>query len=122
MANGIFLEQGQPLVFGLNSEFGIRLDGYKPQLVDLEKGDFSKDDLWIHDEHDLFKAQILSRFFDDPNNKSGEYFPRPFGVIFNQERPTYEDMLHDQLNLAVEEKGSGNLDALLAGKTTWTIE
>ena len=33
-----------------------------------EKGEFSKDDLWIHDESDLFKAQILTRFFDDPKN------------------------------------------------------
>ena len=120
-AKGIFLEEGQPLVFGKDSQFGIRLDGYKPQVVDLEKGDFSKNDLWIHDESDLFKAQILTRFFDDPNNPSGEYFPRPFGVIFNQPRPTYEDMLHDQLELAVEQKGEGDLDALLAGSTTWTI-
>jgi 2-oxoglutarate ferredoxin oxidoreductase subunit beta len=122
MANGIFLEQGQPLVFGLNSELGIRLDGYKPKVVDLEKDKVSKDDLWIHDEADLFKAQILTRFFDDPNNKSGEYFPRPFGVLYNEEKPAYEDLLHAQLDLAIEQKGKGDLDALLAGKSTWEIE
>jgi 2-oxoglutarate ferredoxin oxidoreductase subunit beta len=122
MANGIFLEQGQPLVFGLNSEFGIQLDGYKPKVVDLEKDNISKADLWIHDEADLFKAQILTRFFDDPNNKSGEYFPRPFGVLYNEEKPVYEDLLHAQLDLAIEQKGKGDLDALLAGKSTWEIE
>lgn len=121
-ATGIFLEQGQPLVFGLNDEYGIRLDGYKPEVVDLEKDGVSKDDLWIHDEGDLFKAQILTRFFDDPKNVEQGYLPRPFGVIYNIDRPCYEDMLYEQLETAVEQKGEGDLDALLAGNTTWEIK
>src|SRR5947208_12605698 len=62
---GLFLEQGQPLLYGANSEKGIRLDGHKAQLVTLTDG-YTLDDLWVHDEHDLFKAQILTRFFDNP--------------------------------------------------------
>ena len=46
-ASAIFLEDGQPLIFGENDEKGIRLDGWKPQVVDLEKDNYSKDDLWI---------------------------------------------------------------------------
>lgn len=65
----IFLEQGQPLKYGIGGTKGIRLDGYKPQIVTLTDG-WNEDDLWIHDETDFFKAQILTRFFDNPSDAS----------------------------------------------------
>src|SRR6476469_6081648 len=34
----LFMEQGQPLRFGIESNTGIRLDGYKPQVVSLTDG------------------------------------------------------------------------------------
>jgi 2-oxoglutarate ferredoxin oxidoreductase subunit beta len=118
-SSAIFLENGQPLVFGENDEKGIRLDGWKPQVVDLEKDNYSKDDLWIHDETDLYKAQMLTRFFDDP--RQTEFLPRPFGVLYATERVCYEDQLLDQLNEAIEQKGEGDLNKLIAGNVTWEI-
>lgn len=114
----IFLEQGQPLLFGANKDKGIRLDGYKPQLVSTS--DYSADDLWVHDEKDFFKAQILTRFFDNPATPG--HLPRPFGVFYSADRPTYEDMMQLQLDDVIAKKGKGNLDALLEGKETWIIE
>ena len=61
----IFLENGKPLVFGATRNKGIKLDGFNPVVVSLEMG-FSENDLWIHDEKDIYKAQILTRMFDDP--------------------------------------------------------
>ena len=61
----LFLEQGKPLVFGAQREKGIRLEGFTPTVVELG-GKFGENDLWIHDEHDFYKAQILVRMFDDP--------------------------------------------------------
>ena len=121
-ANAIFLEHDKPLVFGQESELGIRLDGYKPEVVNLSEGKFSTDDLWIHDEKDMYKAQFLTRFFDDPTQAGANYFPRPFGVIYETERPTYEEMLFQQLDQAKQTQGEGDLDKLLAGNTTWEIE
>ncbi len=115
----LFLEQGQPLVFGANKDKGIKLDGYKPQLVDLNEG-HSADELWIHDETDFYKAQILVRFFDSP--AAPGHLPRPFGVFFSHERPTYEDEMRLQVEEAIAAKGAGKLDALLRGKETWVIE
>lgn len=115
----LMLEQGQPLLYGANKEKGIRLDGYKPQLVNLADG-YSASDLWIHDEHDFFKAQMLTRFFDNPTTQG--HFPRPFGVFYQADRPTYEDEMELQLEEVIATKGRGNLDALLEGKETWTID
>lgn len=120
-ATTLFLEDGQPLRFGAENEKGIRLDGLRPVVVDLEKDGFSADDLWIHDESDLYKAQTLVRFFDDPRAQAEDTLPRPFGVFYATDRPCYEDQLFAQLDHAVEQKGDGDLDALIAGGNTWEI-
>ena len=114
----IFLEQGQPLVFGANNDKGIKLDGYKPVVVNLAEG-VSRDDLWIHDEKDFYKAQILVRMFDNPANEG--HLPRPFGVFYQHDRACYEDEMAMQLEEVIAQKGVGDLDALLRGRETWTI-
>ena len=117
-SNGLFVEHGKPLLFGDNEEYGIKLDGFTPVIVNLNEG-HSKDDCWIHDESDIYKAQILVRIFDDPRVEG--HLPRPFGVFYNTERPTYEAMMADQLLAAIDKKGKGDLNALLRGAETWEI-
>jgi len=115
----LFLEDGKPLVFGKDKEKGIFLDGYKPKVVNLADG-YSTDDLWIHDESDLYKAQILTRFFDDPRQEGA--FPRPFGVFYQEQKPTYEDILFQQIMEATSEDTSDDaFNALIAGNETWEI-
>lgn len=115
----LFLEHGQPLVFGESDEKGIKFDGSKPVIVSLDNG-ISPDELWIHDENDYFKANILTRFFDDPTVEGN--FPRPFGVFYTKERPTYEEQMAAQMENALKTKGKGDLDKLIAGNETWVIE
>lgn len=113
----LFVEQGKPLIFGENNELGIKLDGFTPVVVNLNEG-HSIDELWIHDEKDLSKASILVRMFDNPMLE-GDHLPRPFGVFYVNERPTYESAFHNQLASAKGKKAE--LDALIAGKETWTV-
>lgn len=117
--NAVFLEQGKPLVFGESANKGIRLDGYRPVLVDLT--DTSVNDLWMHDEADRGKAAILVRFFDVHNHNPENAMPRPFGVLYKENRFCYEDALNSQIEDAIKNKGAGDLNALLSGKNTWTI-
>ena len=116
--NALFVEHGKPLVFGAEDEYGIKLDGTQPELVKLSD-DSSLDDLWVHDEHDAIKANILIRMESLFPEKG---FPRPFGVLFKQDRVKYEMLLQHQLDRAVSEMGEGDLDALIAGKETWEIK
>lgn len=113
----IFLVHGEPLIFGAQKNKGIRLNGLKPEVVELD-GNISENDLWIHDEKDFYKAQILTRMYDDP--KLATHFPRPFGVFYETERPCYEDIMQRQIDDA-QSKGSGDLDKLLRGREVWTI-
>lgn len=113
----IFVEHGQPLLFGANKEFGIRLDGFKPVVVNMESA--SANDLWIHDKFDRVKATILARFYGDPTLEGN--MPRPFGVFYSEERACYEDLLISQIDVAKKKFGEGDLNALLRGRNTWTI-
>lgn len=116
----IYLEHGEPLVFGADNDKGIRLDGLKPEVVSLD-GEYSKDDLWVHDEQDKTKAYLLSRFFDAPG--PGEsHMPRPFGVLYAVDRPRYQEEVNRQVEAAVETYGEGDLDALLKGPETWEVK
>ncbi|NNV56816.1 2-oxoacid:ferredoxin oxidoreductase subunit beta [Limnovirga soli] len=115
----LFLEQGKPLIFGAAQNKGIKLDGFKPVVVELGEG-VSADDLWIHDERDINKAQLLIRMFDNPKNAG--HFPRPFGVFYETDRPCYEDLLRMQIEETIAAKGPGNLDKLLRGNEIWEIQ
>ncbi|MBS1564190.1 MAG: 2-oxoacid:ferredoxin oxidoreductase subunit beta, partial [Bacteroidetes bacterium] len=114
----LFLEQGKPLIFGAQKNKGIKLDGFHPKVVELGNG-VSADDLWVHDERDFYKAQILVRMFDDPT-KAG-HLPRPFGVFYEADRPCYEEGMAMQIEEVQATKGKGDLDKLLRGNETWTI-
>lgn len=118
----IYLEHGQPLVFGSDNDKGIRLDGLKPEVVSLSDGNYSTDDLWVHDEEDKTKAYLLSRFFDQDKSGDEYHLPRPFGVLYAVDRICYDEGVNHQLNEVIEKKGAGNLDQLLRGSETWTVK
>ena len=112
----IFLEQGKPLMFGANNDKGIKLDGFTPVMVSMN--DNSANDLWVHDENDIFKAQILVRIFDNPQTEG--HLPRPFGVFYKTTRSCYEDQMKDQIDNAMAKKPA-DLDKLLRGNEVWMI-
>lgn len=114
----LFLEHGQPLIYGANRDKALRLHGHRPEIVHLTEG-VERDDLWIHDESDFYKAQILTRLFDNPHE--AEHMPRPFGVFYAFERAPYEEMMQLQVEETIARRGSGDLDKLLEGKETWAI-
>ncbi|HEU4633256.1 MAG TPA: 2-oxoacid:ferredoxin oxidoreductase subunit beta, partial [Flavisolibacter sp.] len=62
--------------------------------------------------------QILTRMFDDP--KQEHHLPRPFGVFYQAIRPTYEDMMGQQIQIAKDKKPA-DLDKLLKGNEVWEI-
>jgi 2-oxoglutarate/2-oxoacid ferredoxin oxidoreductase subunit beta len=114
----LFAEHGQPLIFGAAKDKGLILDGFEPKVVSLSE--VSANDLWIHDERDRTKANMLVRMFDDPSREG--HFPRPFGIFYVEDRFTYEEAYQQQLKEARDRKGEGDLDALLSGNNTWVVE
>ena len=116
----IFLEHGKPLVYGREGHNGIRMDGFTPVAVDLQQEDLSADDLWVHDETDWKKAHVLARF-SEMHDGDGHSLPRPFGVFFRHDRPRYEDVVQGQIQEALQQKGRGDLQQLLRGRSSWRV-
>jgi 2-oxoglutarate ferredoxin oxidoreductase subunit beta len=109
----LLLEHGKPLIFGKNSDKGIRLRGLRPEVVPLGKG-VTEADLLVHDERDLAIGFILSHMRPPA-------FPTPLGIFRAIERPTYEGIVQRQLAAAIERSGAGDLDELIRRGTTWTV-
>ncbi len=110
----LFIEHGKPMIFG-NGKKGIRLDGLTLQVIDLEDGSWSVDDCFIHDETNHEVALIVGRMLRQPG------LPRPFGLFYRENRPTYDEMLNEQIKSVTNKKGKGDLNALLRAAETWEI-
>ena len=109
------LEDGQPMIFGKEKNKGIRLDGFRPEVVTIN-GDFSVDDLLVHNETDKNIADILTNFTYDTE------FPTPIGVLYVAKSSTYEDRLEKQIKNAKKKLGEGNLEDLIRGVDIWDVE
>ncbi|MDH3411351.1 MAG: 2-oxoacid:ferredoxin oxidoreductase subunit beta [Gammaproteobacteria bacterium] len=109
------LEHGKPLIFGANSDKGIRLNGLKPEVVGLGNG-ITESDLLIHDEkaEEPALAYLLSRL-------RFPQFPEPIGVFRAVAHPTYEDLMGSQIEEAQKARGVGNLQALFNAGDTWQV-
>jgi len=112
----LYLEHGQPMIFGRERSKGIRLNGTMPEVVELGNG-ITADDLLVHDEKapEPTLAYLLSRMHYPE-------FPEPLGVFRAVEEPTYEDLLMNQIAAATEKLGEGELDKLFSAGDTWTVE
>jgi 2-oxoglutarate ferredoxin oxidoreductase subunit beta len=45
----------------------------------------------------------------------------PIGVLRDVARPSYERLMHEQLDEIIEQQGKGDLHKLLLGKDTWQV-
>ena len=111
----IMLEHGKPMVFG--SELDKGLMRVKDKVVVVTLGDeITEQDLLVHDESNLEQAFLLSQMF-------APEFPEAMGVIYvNADKPTYNEMLHDQIDDVITKNEGKTLQSLVTGNNTWTVE
>ncbi len=111
----VYLEHCKPMVYD-EGKRAIRLDGFRPESIDLTSGDWSVNDAIVYDETSLELAGIASRMFWNTD------MPRPFGIFFCDKRMSFESRLHTQIREVTEQRGTGDLDALLNAADAWDIE
>jgi 2-oxoglutarate/2-oxoacid ferredoxin oxidoreductase subunit beta len=114
----VHLNDGEPVRVG-SDKLVARGDTGHLTVVDAEGADMSH--VVIHDAgaEDPSSAFQLSRL-DDPTMAH-----IPMGIFRNVSRPTYEDLVHAQIDDVVSAAGGGASDAdlekLLQGSDTWTV-
>ena len=112
----IRLEQGEPIRFGTDGQKGVRLSQFGGLEV-IDVTDYNTDSVLVHDagHTEPALAFMLSRLGNVDDGVT------PIGVFRAVDRPTYDDLVNEQLEDAVEKAGPGDLAALLASGDTWTI-
>ena len=111
----LWLENNSPMIFGVEKNKGIRLDGNIPKVVEIGKK-WGVDDVLVHDESDYVIASLLS------NMTYNEDFPDPIGVLYAIEDTTYEDMMMDQINEAAKKKDKGTIQDIINAGDTWVVK
>jgi len=111
----IHLEDGQPLVFGSEEKRGVFLDGFLPVVKKLDETT-DHAGLLTHNAGAPSRAyaELLAEM-DFPEH------PVPVGVFRNVPRPTYEDQLFAQIDVAKKQKGEGRLEDLFQEGDTWMV-
>ena len=113
----LYLEHGKPMIFGKDRNKGIRMNGAHPEVVTIGEGGITEADILVHDIHleDPSVAFMLARM-EQPD------FPQPVGIFRAVERPSYDQMLADQIETAIAKSGAGTLEKLIYSGDMWTVE
>ena len=113
LENVLYLEHGQPMRFGKQGEKGIRLNGFKPEVVRVE--DVGVENLLVHDEQaaEPTLAYFLSRM-------GPPAFPTPVGVFRAIDKPVYSKLLLAQVKNA-QARTEPDLEALFHQGETWVV-
>lgn len=114
--NQLILEHGKPMLFGAEKDKGLILEGAELKVVKLGENGITEKDILVHDAHAASPnmAFLLSRL------RLPE-FPVPMGIFRQVEAPTYETQVRDQVEAVKKETGKPDLQALVTGKETWTV-
>jgi 2-oxoglutarate ferredoxin oxidoreductase subunit beta len=115
-SNRIYLRDGEPIRFGADGERGVvlRADGSAEVRPVADVGEAA---LMVHDEHhpEPSLAFALSRL------TLGTVGATPVGVFRDVQRPSYDELMTDQLERAKQQRGEGDLHELLHAGDTWDV-
>ena len=114
METQLVLENDQPLIFGKDKNKGIRLNGSQFEIIEVGSN-YSMDDVLIHSTKDKNLALLLSDLTYQPE------FPKPIGVFYEEEKPTYEELLINQIDDAKSRMPKADFDELIRSSHTWEI-
>ncbi len=112
--HAIRVEQGQPMIYGSKGDKGLVIEPATGTVRSLSLGDgVTENDLSVHDETNFSQAAALA-------SMDGRQLPMALGILYNAPAPDYTSLR----SAAFEDGAFGRdeLDALLKGGATWTVE
>ena len=114
-SNRIWIEDGEPIIFGPNDEYGVIVDSNGARVVEVAV--VGADNVHVHDAGapNPSVAFALSRISNGPIG------PTPLGIFRNVEVPNYGREMERQIAEAQAQKGPGDLAQLVRSRGTWTV-
>ena len=102
------LRPGEPLLFGPNKSKVVSFDGYRPVVKDAA----GVKDPAVFNSNDASLAGVLSQLMEPD-------YPLPVGVLYKDQRPTFDAALHELIDRAKAKKPT--LSALFNEGETWDV-
>jgi 2-oxoglutarate/2-oxoacid ferredoxin oxidoreductase subunit beta len=108
------LEHGKPIRWGpADDRRGLVLDRLKPKVVKV--ADVAESALWVHDETDRATATLLAQLW-------APEAPIPIGTFLDEAgSATYEEIVVQQEQKSISDRGPGDIAKLLVSGETWKI-
>ena len=115
----LWVRHGEPMLFGSDKSGGIKgialdSDALTLKVVDVVDGDWQGAGVLVHDVTNRSLAHMLVEM------PFGE-FPMALGVLYDDPRPTFNDVVVAQ-NISASAGKTADLGKLLAKGQTWTVE
>lgn len=112
----IKLAAGEPLIFGKERNKGVKINGTQLEIVEFDPAS-PPADLLIHDpeKDDMIYATLLARMEEDAQ------LPIPLGVFRSINKPSYDELVANQVEESIASQGRGELEKLLNAGDTWTV-
>ena len=111
----LILEHEKPMIFGVDQKKGLILEGATFKVVKIGKN-YNADDVIKHNMYDKNLAMLLSEITYIPE------LPVPIGILYKENKPTYEQMMTEQIQEAIDLRGKGDLEKLITGTNSWIVE
>jgi len=114
--NQVILRNGEPLIFGVNKDKGIRLNNTRLEVVKIGENGITESDILVHDQYQQDPGiQLMLAKMYPPN------FPVAMGVIRSAMYPTYDDMVEDQISYAKANSKIKTVNDLLNSGDTFEV-
>ncbi len=115
--NTIYVEDGKPLVFGENSQYGLVQEGFGLKVVEIGKDGYTLEDVLIHDSHNPDNTLQLKLAM--MSNENG--FPVALGVIRDVQAPTYDEAVSRQIEEVKAMKPYHSFAEMLETNDIWEV-
>ncbi|MGE5444586.1 MAG: 2-oxoacid:ferredoxin oxidoreductase subunit beta [Ignavibacteriales bacterium] len=109
----LVVEHGKPLIFGKKRDKGLKFKDSKFEVVQFEPGN-PPNDITVYDEKNLAFAFALSKL-------SWPEYPVPMGVLRRVEQPSFEELVHGQVEKA-KQKFSTDINKLIYSGDVWEVK
>lgn len=115
--NTIYVEDGKPLVFGENNQYGLVQEGFGLKVVEIGKDGYTLEDVLIHDSHNPDNTLQLKLAM--MSNENG--FPMALGVIRDVQAPTYDEAVSRQIEEVKAMKPYHTFAEMLETNDIWEV-
>lgn len=112
----LILEHGKPMLFGVDNQMGLRLNGLELEVVKLGENSITIDDILVHDAHNT--SPTLHYMLTQMNRPN---FPVAMGVIRNVTAPIFDQEMEKQIDQLSTASQWSSLDDLFFSGNTFEI-